>query len=105
MSKTLYHKLWPRRGLKTTTITLQTYSKESIAVVGTIDIKVAYEGQTATLPLVIVKGEASQISQISQVRINWSKIHYTTSPGLHKLLQDGLGSFKGYDTKINVDPN
>ena len=54
MAENLYHKLWPRRGLKKTTIRLQTYS---IAVLGTIDIQVAYEGQTATLPLVIVKGE------------------------------------------------
>ena len=28
MSETMYHKLWPRRGLSTTTVRLQTYSKE-----------------------------------------------------------------------------
>ena len=33
MSETTYHKLWPRRGLSTTTVRLQTYSKEPIVVV------------------------------------------------------------------------
>ena len=115
MPETLYHKLWPRRGLKETTIRLQTYSKEPIGVVGTTEVKVAYEGQTATLPLVIVKGEGPTLlgrNWLSQIRLNWSKIHYTTSPGLHELLtkysevfQEGLGSFKEYEAKINVDPN
>ena len=57
MSETLYHKLWPRRGLKEPTIRLQTYSKEPIPVVGAAQVQVAYEGQTATLPLVVVKGK------------------------------------------------
>ena len=38
MSETLYHKLWPRRGLKETTIRLQTYSKEPIPVVGATQV-------------------------------------------------------------------
>ena len=33
MLENLYHKLWPRRGLKQTAIKLQTYSKEPIPVV------------------------------------------------------------------------
>ena len=115
MPETLYRQLWPRRGLKETTIRLQTYSKEPISVVGVTDVQIAYEGQTATLPLVIVKGEGPTLlgrNWLSQIRLNWSKIHYTTSPGLHELLtkyqevfQEGLGSLKGYEAKINVDPN
>ena len=57
ISETLYYKLWPGRGLKRTSIRLQTYSKEPIVVVGTTDVHVAYEGQTATLPLVVVRGD------------------------------------------------
>lgn len=115
MPETLYRQLWPRRGLKETTIRLQTYSKEPIAVVGVTDVQVAYEGQTATLPLVVVKGGGPTLlgrNWLSHIRLNWSKIHYTTSPGLHELLakypevfQEGLGSLKGYEAKINVDPN
>ena len=86
MPDTLYRQLWPRRSLKETTIRLQTYS---IAVVGVTDVETDYEGQTATLPLVIVKGEGPIFlgrNWLSQIRLNWNKIHYTISPGLHKLL-------------------
>ena len=115
MSETLYHKLWPRRGLKETTIRLQTYSKEPIPVVGATQVCVGYEGQTATLPLVVVKGQGPTLlgrNWLNQIRLNWSQIHYTTCPGLHDLLtkyskvfQEGLGSFEGYEAKIMVDPN
>ena len=94
---------------------MQTYSKEPIAVVGTTDVQVAYEGQTAILPLVIVRGEGPTLlgrNWLSQIRLNWRKIHCSTSTGLHELLttysevfQDGLGSFKGYEATINVDSN
>ena len=115
MPENLYRQLWPTRGLKETTIRLQTYSKQPTAVVGVTDVQIDYEGQTATLPLVIVKGEGPTLlgrNWLSQIRLNWNKIHYTTSPGLHELLakypevyQEGLRSLKGYEAKINVDPN
>ena len=60
----------------------------------------------------VVKGTGPTLldrNWLSQIRLNWSQIHYTTYPGLHDLLagvfQEGLGSFKGYEAKINVDPN
>ena len=45
------------RGLSVSTIRLQTYSKEPIKVVGTFDVQVSNETQSAVLPLVVVKGE------------------------------------------------
>ena len=70
-------------------------TKEPIGVVAVA------EGQIATLPLVIVKGEEPTILWLNQIRFNWSKIHYTTNPGPHELLtnyseafQEGLQSFK-----------
>ena len=73
MPETLYHKLWPRRGLKETTIRLQTYSKEPIPVVGATQVHVAYEGQTATLPLVVVKEKGPTLlgrNWLSKIRLN-----------------------------------
>lgn len=111
MAGNLFYKLWPRRILKETTIRLQTYSKEPIVVLGTTDVQVAYEGQVVTLPLVIVKGEAPTLlgrNWLNQLKLNWSKIHYTTSPELKDLLskfaevlQEGLGC---YEAKIEVEP-
>ena len=57
MAEATYHKLWPKRSLSTTNIRLQTYSKEPITVVGSMDVQVSCEGQTAQLRLVVVKEE------------------------------------------------
>ncbi len=56
MSETCYHKLWPGRSLSPSSVRLQNYSKEPIPVVGMTTCQVCYEGQTAGLPLIIVKG-------------------------------------------------
>ena len=63
----------------------------------------------------VVKGDGPTLlgrNWLSKIRLNWSKIHYTASPGLHELLnkydqifQEGLGTFKGYEARIEVDPN
>ena len=81
---------------------------------GGMDEQVAYEGQTTTLPLVVVKGDGSTLlgrNWLSKIRLNWGKIHHMTSPGLHELLnkydqlfQERLGTFKDYEAKIEVDP-
>ena len=49
---------------------------------------------------------------LSHLKLNWQEIHYVTSPGLHQLLQqydqvfqEGLGTLRGYEDKIEVDPN
>jgi len=75
--ETLYHKLWPGRGLDKTTFGLQTHSKELIGVVGSIDVEVALEGQAATLPLVIVKGQGPTLlgrNWLSQIRVTFIRL-------------------------------
>ena len=77
-------------------------------------MQVVYEGQTTTLPLVVVKWGGPTLlgrNWLSKIRLNWDKIHYMTSPGLHELLskydelfQERLGTFKDYEVKIEVDP-
>ena len=63
----------------TSTIRLQTYA---ITVVGSTDVQVVYRGQTATLPLVIVKGDGPTLSGrnwLTKIRLNWEEIHYTST--------------------------
>ena len=84
-------------GLKETTIRLQTYSKEPIPVVGAIQVHVAYQGQTAILPQIVVKGKGPTLlgrNCLSKIGLNWSQIHYTTCPGLHDLLAKYSGVFQ-----------
>ena len=95
MSENRYHELWPRRGLSTSTIRLQTYSKEPITVVGSTDVQVVYQGQKATLPLVVVKGDGPTLlggNWLAKIRLNWDKIHYMQSP---KLTEPARRAFSG----------
>ena len=56
MSEDTYRKIWPKKRLIESSVKLQTYSKEPLPVVGARDVFVQYEGQSATLPLIVVKG-------------------------------------------------
>jgi len=113
MSEVTYRKIWPTRELEVSDVKLQTYSKEPLPVVGARNVQVYYEGQKATLPLVMVKGDVPTLlgrNWLGQIKLNWYKIHYTPSSGLQNLLekhdvlfQDKLGSFQGQQAKIEVD--
>ena len=114
MSEDTYRKIWPKKKLVESSVKLQTYSKEPLPVVGARDVFVQYEGQSATLPLIVVKGNGPTLlgrNWLGVIRINWCNIHYTPSTGLEKLLeqydkvfQDKLGKFQGRQAKIEVDP-
>ena len=115
MSEDTYRKIWPTRKLEVSNVKLQTYSKEPLPVVGAQNVQVYYEGQSASLPLIVVKGDGPTLlgrNWLGTIRIDWCKIHYTPSAGLQNLLekydtvfQDKLGSFKGRQAKIEVDPD
>lgn len=82
---------------------------------GNTDVQIVYRGQTATLPLVVVKGDGPTLlgrNWLTKIKLKWEEIHYTTTLGLYDLLnqygeifQEHLGTFKGYEAKIEVDPN
>ena len=83
ISENRYHKLWPGRSLSTSTIRLQTYSKEPITVVGSTDVQVVYQGQTAILPLVVVKGDGPTLlgrNWLTKIKLNWDKIITCRAP-------------------------
>ena len=114
MSETTYKQLWSGRALDPSEIRLQSYSKEVIPVVGSTQTKVVYEGQTALLPLVIVKSEGPTLlgsNWLHHIRLNWNQIHYALRPGLQEVLhkyqsifQGGLGNMKGFEATLEVDP-
>ena len=57
IAEATYSQLWPGRSLSTTFIKLQTYSKEPITVLGTADVQVPYEDQTACVAFSSGEGE------------------------------------------------
>ena len=55
-SETTFKEYWPTQSSSPSQIRLCSYSGESIAVVGSLQVNVVYKSQTDTLPLIIVKG-------------------------------------------------
>ena len=51
MSEATSYGLWPGRSLDATDVRLCSYSREPIPVLGYVQVKVTYQGQVATLPL------------------------------------------------------
>ena len=115
MSETTFRGLWPGRDLRPSKVRLQTYSKQSIPVVGCCSVNAEYNGQSAEMPLLIVEGSGPSLmgrDWLSQIQLNWKQIHHIHTASLQAVLarypavfQKGLGTLKGYKAKIHVDPD
>ncbi len=114
MSERVFKGLWPMRKLQPANLKLQTYSKQSLVVLGLVHVKVEYNGQIAQLPLVVVQGDGPSLfgrDWLSVIKVDWPAVHYTCRGDLQVILdkypgifQGGLGTFKGRKVKIEVDP-
>ena len=115
ISENKFRQLWPDRKLESSTVRLQKYSQEPLSIMGQVDVTVEYNGENATLPLLVVKGNGPPLfgrDWMSVIRVNWTKIHYTPSTGLQGLLEqysdvfkDSLGTSVGRKAKIEVNPS
>ena len=77
MTETTFQSLWPGRRLDCTEVRLQSYSKETIPVVGNTEVKVVHEKQTAQLSLIVVKGTGPTLlgrNWLLKIRLNWEKL-------------------------------
>jgi len=57
VSDAVYHKTLKHVYLKPSKIVLKTYTGEPVTVKGVMDVEVELNGQSATLPLYLVKGK------------------------------------------------
>ena len=115
MSNSTFQGLWPGRSLDTTQVRLQSYSKAPIPVVGCCSVNVEYNGQTGQFPLLVVDGSGPTLmgrDWLTQIRLNWREIHHvhpaslqTVLAGYPSVFQEGLGTLKGFEARIYVDPN
>ena len=113
-SQTTFDELWPNRSLAPSTVRLQSYSGEPISVVGSIEVAVEYQEQSAELSLVIVEGNGPTLlgrNWLKHIRRDWQGIHRLSQPSLKSLLQkhetvfqEGLGTLQGHKVPIVVDP-
>ena len=85
-----FKRLWPGQRLSATNVRLCTYLKEPIEVLGSANANMAYEGQAAQLPLIVVKGDGPTLmgrNWLKKLTLNWSQLHYTRCAGLQDLLE------------------
>ena len=83
-------------------------------MLGSIDVAVEYQEQTARLPLVIVEGNGPTLlgrNWLKHIRLDWQGIHHLSQSSLQSLLQKheavfqkGLGTLQGHEVAIVVDP-
>ena len=113
VSQATFEKLWPNRSVAPSTVRLQSYSGESIAVVGSIDMTVQYQQQSAELPLLIVQGDGPTLlgrNWLTHIKLDWQRIHHLAQEPLQSVLQsheavfeNGLGTLKDHEVSITVD--
>ena len=61
ISESTYHSLQTLPELNPTTITLHTYTGESFAILGLVDVDVSYDDKQFTLPLLVVQGSGPSL--------------------------------------------
>ena len=99
--------------LKETATQLHTYTAESIAITGSIEVQVEHCGQTRKLPLIVSAGDGPALlgrDWLSALRLDWKSIFAVgKNPTLQEVMgrqadvfKDGLGEQKGVAAKIHV---
>jgi len=114
VSEKTYRSLFPKAPLQPSTTKLRTYSGEPLAVVGQREVEIKHGEQSAKLPLLVVQSEGPSLlgrNWLRVFRLDWKVIHLLRGGGLQELLerygevfQPELGTLKGYEAKIHVDP-
>ncbi|XP_035806354.2 uncharacterized protein K02A2.6-like [Amphiprion ocellaris] len=116
ISQATYHRLWRSGGapaLKETNIRLRQYTGECIPLLGAIEVNLAYQGQEATVRLLVVEGEGPSLlgrDVLQKICLNWRAIRYITEIGdilakYAEVFKDELGTLRGTTVKLCVDPN
>ena len=99
--------------LNPSSIILHTYSGEPISVLGAVDVPVSYNSQSASVPLIVVKGKGHSLfghNWLKHFRLDWPSINnmqlktsLSTLLLKHsKLFREQLGTLQGTTAKIVV---
>ena len=118
ISEQTYHCLWDkyRPLLSLSTTQLRTYSGDRLEVMGTLEVKVSYNSQQVTLPLLVVKGAGPSLfgrDWLRKICVNWRLVNSVSKPqfSLEKVLSqytelfsEGLGKLRGREVKLHLHP-
>ena len=115
-----YQSVWtsqPKPELQPTTVKLHTYTQESITILGSITVDVAYKGQSKTLSLLVVAGQGPSLLQrnwLKELQLGWQELYQInqSEDTLQALLQkhktvfkDELGEAVGINARLYVSTN
>ena len=120
ISDETYQSFWtsqPKPELQPTTVKLHTYTQESITVLGSITVDVAYKGQSKTLSLLVVAGQGPSLlgrNWLKELQLDWQELYQInqSEDALQALLQkhktvfkEELGEAVGITAKLHVSTN
>ena len=99
-----------------TSIKLRTYTGETLKILGSIQVRVDYQGQVEQLPLLVVNGTGPSLlgkDWMSKIRLDWGRLLHTIqvdTADVDTVLQkhatvfkNELGLVKNMTAKIHVD--
>ena len=100
--------------LSTSSAKLCTYTGEAIKVMGSTNVRVTYEDQDVTLPLLVTEGKGPSLigrNWLSSLRLNWKAIFTVQSrktldeilSKYDEVFDDNLGTLEGVTAKLHVD--
>ena len=114
LSEETYRSLFPELAWLPTTVKLHTYSGEPLTVLGEQEVVVRYGKQVRELQVLVVKGNGPSLmgrDWLRHIRLDWRAINCVRQNQLQDVLDDhdelfkpGLGTLKGFEAKIHVDP-
>ena len=105
--------------LKDTSVSLRTYTSESIAVAGTMQVQVKYGDYAGEHKLFVIKGAGSNLmgrDWLQHIRLNWKSLGIGKIQGgslslaqilrdNQELFEEGQGTMKDYKAKLSVKEN
>ena len=114
VSEETFQSKWSNVTLQPSTAQLHTYSGEPLPVVGQAEVKVQYGEQELQLPLIVVGGKGPSLfgrDWLARIQLDWKKFHTIQESTLTSVLdqhahvfQEGLGTLKGYEAQLHVNP-
>ncbi|XP_039518223.1 uncharacterized protein K02A2.6-like [Pimephales promelas] len=117
VSDAVYHKTLKHVYLKPSKIVLKTYTGEPVTIKGVMDVEVELNGQSATLPLYVVKGKYPALlgrQWMEKIKLDWLTVRMVSRENtelrgvLEKhtdVFKDELGTMKDITAKLDIKPD
>ena len=113
VSEKTQKELFPDARLRSSSVTLKTYTAQEIAVLGEFDVEVMYHDHSVTLPLVVIQGSGPSLlgrNWLHHIRLDWQSIkQLKMSDELETLLEkykevfsSTLGTMNNFTAKLRL---